>query len=97
MIDFYTLFLNLFQIRRLKFNVSNCILRNWEIWVTIDYFISGKNFGFEIFGEKYGQEELEKRIKDEHMVRCLHKYFLRLNVLSLKHVLKPFVISLAIL
>nr|1U5U_A Chain A, Allene oxide synthase-lipoxygenase protein [Plexaura homomalla]1U5U_B Chain B, Allene oxide synthase-lipoxygenase protein [Plexaura homomalla] len=25
-----------------------------------------KNFGFEIFGEKYGQEELEKRIKDEH-------------------------------
>ena len=75
MIDFDTLFLNLFQIRRLKFNVSNCILRNWEIWVTIDYFISGKNFGFEIFGEKYGQEELEKRIKDEHMVRCLHKYF----------------------
>ena len=31
--------------------------------------VAGKNISFEIFAEKYGKEELDKRIKDEHTVR----------------------------
>jgi hypothetical protein len=30
--------------------------------------IEGKNIAFEIYAEKYGKEELEKRLKDEHTV-----------------------------
>jgi hypothetical protein len=30
--------------------------------------IEGENIAFEIYAEKYGKEELEKRLKDEHTV-----------------------------
>ena len=32
----------------------------------------GKNFGFEIYAEKFGKEELEKRLKDELTVSDQH-------------------------
>ena len=34
--------------------------------------IVGKNFGFEIFSEKFGKEELEKRLKNELIVSGPH-------------------------
>ena len=34
--------------------------------------IVGKNFGYEIFAEKFGKEELDKRLKDELIVSGQH-------------------------
>ena len=44
------------------------ILRLSVVFERTNYFILGKNIGFEIFAEKFGKEELEKRIKYEHTV-----------------------------